>query len=65
MSKMRMPRKRSTLTGAVTPCTPQSSRPRVCSTDMKSRLPQIDTSPWPPGQTIDATSFGRLAFSMS
>ncbi len=39
MSKMRMPRKRSTLTGAVTPCVPQSSRPRVCSTDMNSRLP--------------------------
>ena len=33
-------------------------RPRVSSTDMKSRLPYTDTSPWPPGQTIDAISFG-------
>src|SRR6478735_9112313 len=33
-------------------------RPRVSSTDMKSRLPYTDTSPWPPGQTIDAMSFG-------
>ncbi len=65
MSKMRTPRNRSTLTGAVTPCTPQSRRPRVCSTDMNSRLPKIDTSPWPPGQTIEATSLGRRAFSMS
>src|SRR6185503_11039172 len=31
---------------------------RVSSTDMKSRLPYTDTSPWPPGQTIDAISFG-------
>ena len=29
------------------------ARPRVCSTDMNSRLPQIDTSPWPPGQTTE------------
>ena len=39
MSKMRTPRKRSALTVSVTPCVPQSTRPRVCSTDMKSRLP--------------------------
>ncbi len=39
MSKMRTPRKRSTLTGVETPWVPQSMRPRVCSTDMKSRLP--------------------------
>ena len=36
---MRTPRKRSTLTGVETPCVPQSMRPRVCSTDMNSRLP--------------------------
>src|SRR4029077_20462693 len=58
MSKMRTPRKRSGLTASVTPCVPQSMRPRVSSTDMKSRLPYTDTSPWPPGQTIDAMSFG-------
>ena len=39
MSKMRTPRNRSTLTGVDTPCVPQSMRPRVCSTDMKSKLP--------------------------
>ena len=58
MSKMRTPRNRSALTGAVTPCVPQSIAPRVCSTDMNSRLPWIDTSPCPPGQTTDATSRG-------
>ena len=58
MSKMRMPRKRSALTGACTPCVPQSSRPRVCSTDMNSRLPCTDTSPCPPGHTTDASSCG-------
>ena len=57
---MRTPRNRSPLTGACTPCVPQSSRPRVCSTDMNSRLPWTDMSPWPPGQTIDALSFGLL-----
>ena len=39
MSKMRTPRKRSLLTVSGTPCVPQSTRPRVCSTDMNSRLP--------------------------
>ena len=39
MSKMRTPRKRSVLTVAATPWVPQSTRPRVCSTDMNSRLP--------------------------
>ena len=58
MSKMRTPRKRSLLTVSVTPCRPQSSRPRVCSTDMNSRLPYTETSPWPPGQTIEASSCG-------
>ena len=44
----------------LTPCVPQSSRPRVCSTDITSRLPCTETSPWPPGQTIDASSLGFL-----
>ena len=65
MSKMRTPRKRSALTGAWIPCVPQSRRPRVCSTDMNSRLPWIETSPCPPGQTIEAASFGLLGRSMS
>jgi hypothetical protein len=65
MSKMRTPRKRSVLAGATTPWVPQSSRPRVCSTDMNSRLPWTETSPWPPGHTIDASSRGLRAFSMS
>ncbi len=60
MSKMRTPRKRSALTAGSTPCVPQSSRPRVCSTDMTSRLPCTETSPCPPGQTIEASSFGFL-----
>ena len=38
------------------PAMPQSMRPRVCSTDMNSRLPWTETSPWPPGQTIEASS---------
>ena len=41
----RYPRKRSALTMSLTPCVPQSTRPRVCSTDMKSRLPYTDMSP--------------------
>ena len=65
MSKMRTPRNRSALTGVATPCVPQSRRPRVCSTDMNSRLPCTDTSPWPPGHTIDAASFGFVGRSMS
>ena len=60
MSKMRTPRKRSALTVASTPLVPQSTRPRVCSTDMNSRLPWTDTSPWPPGQTTDASSLRLL-----
>ena len=65
MSKMRMPRKRSALTGSWTPCVPQSSRPRVCSTDMISRLPWTDTSPWPPGHTTEETRRAFLGSSMS
>jgi hypothetical protein len=44
---------------------PQSTRPRVCSTDMISRLPWIDMSPWPPGQTTDEIRRGLRAISMS
>ncbi len=58
MSKMRTPRKRSVLTVSCTPCVPQSSRPRVSSTDMKSRFPCTETSPCPPGQAIVVRSFG-------
>ena len=65
MSKMRTPRNRSALTAVCTPSVPQSRRPRVCSTDMNSRLPWIDTSPWPPGHTIDASSLGLFDASMS
>jgi hypothetical protein len=65
MSKMRTPRKRSALTVASTPCVPQSTRPRVCSTDMNSRLPCTDTSPWPPGQITDASTRGFLGSSTS
>ena len=65
MSKMRTPRKRSALTVSVTPSVPQSTRPRVCSTDMNSRLPYTDTSPWPPGHTTDARSRGFFGVSMS
>ncbi len=62
---MRTPRKRSVLTGRSTPPGPQSTRPRVCSTDMKRRLPHTDTSPWPPGHTTDASNCGLLVRSMS
>ena len=48
---------------AATPSSPQSTRPRVCSTDMIKRSPTIETSPCPPGQTTDDKSCGacRLA----
>src|SRR5215472_14335346 len=65
MSKMHTPRNRSTLTTSVTPCVPQSIRPRVCSTDMNSRWPYTDMSPWPPGQTTDDSSRGFFGVSMS
>ena len=58
MSKMRMPRNRSLLTVSLTPCRPQSSRPRVCSTDMKRRCPHTETSPWPPGQATEVIRRG-------
>ena len=48
MSKMRTPRKRSALTSPWAPPVPQSSRPRFSSTDMNSRFPRTETSPWPP-----------------
>ena len=48
-----------------TPCVPQSTRPRVCSTDMNSRLPWTDMSPWPPGHTTEAMSFTFFDGSMS
>jgi hypothetical protein len=63
MSKMRIPRNRSALTSSATPWRPQSTRPRVCSTDMISRLPTIDTSPWPPGQTTELISCGTPLLS--
>ena len=50
---------------SLTPCVPQSTRPRPSSTDMKRRLRWMETSPCPPGQTIDASSRGLLALSMS
>jgi hypothetical protein len=51
MSKIRTPRNRSALTVPRHALHPQSSRPRVSSTDMTSRSPWTETSPWPPGQT--------------
>ena len=65
MSKIRTPRKRSALAASPTPLVPQSTRPRVCSTDMISRLPCTDMSPWPPGHTTEASSFGLPGRSMS
>ena len=47
------------------PGVPQSMRPRVCSTDMISRLPRIETSPCPPGHTTDVISRGFSGFEMS
>ena len=44
MSKTRMPRTRSLLTGSATPSKPQSSRLFVASDDMKIRLRYTDTS---------------------
>ena len=38
------------------PCAPQSIRPFGISTDMNSRLPYTDTSPCPPGHTIEVTN---------
>ena len=63
MSKMRTPRNRCSLTGSATPCRPQSRRPRVCSTDMMSRLPTTEMSPWPPGQTTELTRVGEAGTS--
>ena len=48
-----------------TPFVPESTRPRVCSTDMKSRLPCTDMSPRPPGHTTEASSRGFFGVSMS
>jgi hypothetical protein len=65
MSKIRTPRKRSGLAAASTPDVPQSTRPRVSSTDMKSRLPRTLTSPWPPGQASVARSVGLAGVDTS
>jgi hypothetical protein len=59
MSKTRRPRNRSALTSSLTPPSPQSTRPRVSSTDMIRRSPTMETSPWPPGQTTELNSSGR------
>ena len=65
MSKMRTPRNRSGLAAADTPPGPQSTRPRVSSTDMKSRLPRTLTSPWPPGHTSVERSTGLAGSATS
>jgi hypothetical protein len=65
ISKMRTPRKRSLLTLSVMPCVPQSTRPRVSSTDMNSSLPRTETSPCPPGHATDPRRRGLRPFSMS
>ena len=44
-SKILMPRKRSSLTSSPTPWSPQSTRPRDCSTDIIRRWPTSETSP--------------------
>ena len=61
MSKMRRPRKRSGLTSSLMPSRPQSTRAVVCSTDMISRSPTMETSPWPPGQTTELISCGSAS----
>ena len=62
-SKMRTPRKRVSAVAAGVEV--QSIFPRVSSTDMKSRLPHTDMSPWPPGQTTDVLSVGEAGFVRS
>ena len=63
MSKMRMPRKRvSAVAGG---SSVQSFFARVSSTDMKSRFPYTDRSPWPPGHTTAAFMTGAEGFEMS
>ena len=63
MSKMRTPRNRVVALAAGVNV--QSIFPRVSSTDMKSRSPQTDMSPWPPGQTTDVFSVGEAGFVKS
>ena len=55
MSKIRTPWNRVPTVGLV----PQSTRARVSSTDMNSRLPWTDRSPCPPGHTTLVTFVGR------
>ncbi len=64
MSKMRTPRKRSGFPDG-TAGAPQSVRARVSSTDMKSRFPYTETSPWPPGQTTAVRIAGFAGLEMS
>ena len=58
MSKILIPLNLSGLASLETPCKPQSSLLLVCSTDIINIFPTIDTSPCPPGQTIDDIKLG-------
>jgi hypothetical protein len=44
---------------------PQSTRPFIASADMNSRWPYTETSPWPPGQIRDVSSFTCEGLSIS
>src|SRR5262249_3370022 len=47
------------------PCLPPSKRPFVLSTGLNIKFLQTDTSPCPPGQTIDVTNWALAGSEMS
>src|SRR5215475_15190224 len=47
------------------PCTPQSRRPFGISTDINIKFLYTDTSPCPPGQTIEVTNWALAGLEMS
>ena len=61
MSKIRTPWNRVPTVGLV----PQSTRARDSSTDMNSRFPWTDMSPWPPGHTTFVTFAGAAGSETS
>jgi hypothetical protein len=61
MSKIRTPWNRVPTVGSV----PQSTRARDSSTDMNSRFPWTDRSPWPPGHTTLVTLTGAAGSDTS
>ena len=62
---MRMPRRRSLLTGSGTPWMPQSTRPVWPSPETKSRFLKTETSLCEAGQTNVITGSGLSGFEMS